>query len=310
MRFYSTSILVLLGLLCVQCAREIIIDLPEEETKVVAICHFTPGQPFRIKVSLSQSVNDGSDPAPPSNVDVSVSKEGFFLDKLFMKGSGKNLYWVSRDTVQAGQMYSMAAKIAGIPLAEASSSAPFQIPLRPIAVRSEDVTIVDLDEGYKALRVPLSLELSNVPADKPYFAFNLTSDIDVLEYIDSIAVVDFTYENEQAGYSADGRTLSLLHNIAEPVVLINEKYWSAGVKTLNINALVYYKPNQNERPRRLYIEWRTLSEDFYRYHLSVARQGNNLPLSDPDAVYNNVGGGYGNFSGYSVSTDTIDLPFH
>ena len=57
------------------------------------------------------------------------------------------------------------------------------------------------------------------------------------------------------------------------------------------------------------MEWRTLSEEFYKYHLSVDRQGNNLPLSDPDAVYNNVSGGYGNFSGYSVRVDTIELPF-
>ncbi|MCC6283056.1 MAG: DUF4249 family protein [Saprospiraceae bacterium] len=309
MRFFFSSILVMIGLLCVQCAREVIIDLPEEETKIVAICHFTPGQPFRIKINLSQSVNDGSDPFPPSAVDVSVSKEGFFLDKLFQKGTGRNAYWESRDTVEAGVRYSMAARIAGMPLAEASSFVPQHIPIQPISVLPEEVTVVDLDEGYKALRIPLSMELSSLPPGAHYFAFNLTTDIDVLEFIDSIPVVDFTYENEQAGYSADGRTLALLHTIAEPVVLINEKYWGDGVKTLNVNALVFYRPAQNERPRRLYIEWRTLSEEFYRYHLSVARQGNNLPLSDPDAVFNNISGGYGNFSGYSVSTDTIELPF-
>ena len=309
MRFFLSSIYIMIGLLCVQCAREVIIDLPEEETKIVAICHFTPGQPFRIKINLSQSVNDGSEPFPPSDVDVSVSNKGFFLDKLFLKGTGRNAYWESRDTVQAGESYSMAARIAGLPLAEAGSSVPLHISPKPISVRPEEMAVVDLEEGYKALRIPLSLELSSLPPGKPYFAFNLTTDIDVLEYIDSIAVVDFTYENEQAGYSADGRTLALLHTIAEPVVLINEKYWSEGVRTLNINALVFYRPSLNERPRRLYIEWRTLSEEFYRYHLSVARQGNNLPLGDPDAVYNNVSGGYGNFSGYSISTDTIDLPF-
>jgi hypothetical protein len=51
-----------------------------------------------------------------------------------------------------------------------------------------------------------------------------------------------------------------------------------------------------------------LSEAFYRYHLSLARQGENLPLSDPDAVFNNVQGGLGNFSGYAVSIDTVALP--
>lgn len=308
MRVSFTFVLILTGLLLLQCAREVIIDLPEEETKIVTICHFSPGQPFRVRVNYSQPVNDGSDPVPPTDVDVSVSKGGIFLDKLFLKGSGKNIYWQSRDTVEPGQGYSMAVRIDGFPQAEASSGVPKHVRFKEVAIRPEDVTVVDLDEGYKALRIPLSLELTQFPANQPYFAFNLTTDIDVLEYIDSVAVVDFTYENEQAGYSSDGRTLSLLHNIAEPVVLINEKFWGQGVRTLNLNALVFYRPGLNERPRRLYIEWRTLSEEFYRYHLSVARQGNNLPLSDPDAVFNNINGGYGNFSGYTVSRDTIDLP--
>lgn len=308
MRVSSISILFLAGLLAVQCAREVIIDLPEEATKIVAICHFTPGQPFRIRVNYSQQVNDGSVPAPPTDVDVSVSKNGIFLDKLFRKGTGKNIYWESRDTVEPNEGYSMAVRIDGLPQAEASSDVPKHVRFTPVSVRPEDISVVDLDEGYKALRIPLSLELQHIPSRQPYFAFNLTTDIDVLEFIDSVAVVDFTYENEPAGYSSDGRTLSLLHNVAEPVVLINEKFWAQGVRTLNLNALVFYRPGLNERPRRLYIEWRTLSEEFYKYHLSVARQGNNLPLSDPDAVFNNVQGGYGNFSGYSVSVDTIDLP--
>jgi hypothetical protein len=61
-------------------------------------------------------------------------------------------------------------------------------------------------------------------------------------------------------------------------------------------------------PSKLLIEWRTLSEEFYRYHLSLSRQGNlALPFNDPDAVYNNVSGGFGNFSGYSVVYYEVSL---
>jgi hypothetical protein len=42
--------------------------------------------------------------------------------------------------------------------------------------------------------------------------------------------------------------------------------------------------------------------------LSLSRQGGNLPLTDPDAVFNNVEGGLGNFSGYSIAIDTIAIP--
>ncbi|HNG90394.1 MAG TPA: DUF4249 family protein, partial [Saprospiraceae bacterium] len=108
-------------------------------------------------------------------------------------------------------------------------------------------------------------------------------------------------------FLTDGPTLSLLHNISEPVVLVNEKYWTEDRRTLRINAFMPYMPD-SEKPTRIFVEWRTLSEEFYRYHLSVARQGSNLPLNDPDAVFNNVKGGYGNFSAYSVHMDTLVLP--
>ncbi|MFN4256749.1 MAG: DUF4249 family protein, partial [Saprospiraceae bacterium] len=83
--------------------------------------------------------------------------------------------------------------------------------------------------------------------------------------------------------------------------------WSDNDPTLSLDAIIPFQPGR-ERPTHLFVEWRTLSEEFYRYHLSLARQGGNLPLSDPDAVFNNVNNGYGNFSGYSVGHDTLLLP--
>ena len=151
------------------------------------------------------------------------------------------------------------------------------------------------------MNIPLVLKLKDLPAEKRYFAFYLKHDIEVSD--------GSVYEGLSTNYTADGRTLSLLHDIAEPAVLINEKFWSDNRDSLVLNAVIPYSPGDNEKPSRLYVEWRTLSEEFYKYHLSVDRQGNNLPLSDPDAVYNNVAGGYGNFSGYSVQVDTMILPF-
>jgi hypothetical protein len=119
--------------------------------------------------------------------------------------------------------------------------------------------------------------------------------------------VDYTEEQLPTNFLADGRTISLLHNVPEPVVLVNENYWSEDRKTLYLTARIPFDP-ETERPEKMYITWRTLSPAFYRYHLSLSRQGGNLPLTDPDAVFNNIDSGLGNFSGYSFSVDTIVLP--
>ncbi len=98
-----------------------------------------------------------------------------------------------------------------------------------------------------------------------------------------------------------------MNKIPEPITLIHANYWRDNRKTLFLDVVIPFKP-ENERPHRVFIEWRTLSAEFYNYHLSLSRQGGNLPLSDPDALYNNVENGYGNFSGFSKVIQTIELP--
>ncbi len=294
----------------VRCAREVIIDWPEEEAKIVTICHFTAGQPFKVRVSLSQPVYDTRAPIVPAKVDVTVAKEGAFLDKLFeATDDNGNLYWESRDLAEQGVPYSITVRYTEFPAAEAASSIPVFSPLEPIRIVESGIKETPLGDGRRLLSIPLTLKLKNLPPEKRFFAFYLKHDLDVGEFVDGEWVTDFTYEGLATNYAADGRSLALWHDLeAEPLVMVNEKFWSDNRDSIILDARIAYNPAEHEKPRRIYVEWRTLSEEFYKYHLSLDRQGSTLPLSDPDAVYNNVLNGYGNFSGYSVQVDTVELP--
>ncbi len=294
-------------LLLLRCAREVIIDLPEEEPKVVAICHFTEGQHFRAYISMSQPVNEGDDPDQPSAVDATLSINGAYYDLLYKeKGDGGRYYWRShlQKLPRTSVEYSFVVRVPGYPTVQSSSSIPVHRPIDPIKLMQGDAKIETLSDGSKELRIPLELYLQEAPGPEPYFAFYISDDTDVSESSDP----SDTYTIQRpTNFLADGRTISLLHNIPEPVVLINDNYWADGRRTLYLTARIPFKL-ATERPRTLYITWRTLSKEFYRYHLSLSRQGSNLPLSEPDAVYNNMIGGLGNFSGYSVSVDTVAIP--
>lgn len=309
MRPHHLLILCMTFLLLARCAREVIIDLPEEEPRVVAICHFTEGQHFRANITMSQPVNEGDDPDQPANVEATLAINGAYFDVLYrVKGDGNDYYWRSHQTKlpEPGIEYSFSVRVPGYPTVLAKSSIPVHYPIEPIVLKQGDVTIVTMGDGSKELRIPLELKLKDVPAQERYFAFYLTHDTDVYESLVP-PVLDYTEEQRPTNFLADGRTISLLHNIPEPMVLINENYWSDDRQTLYLTARIPIKL-ETERPRQLYITWRTLSKEFYRYHLSVSRQGTNLPLSEPDAVYNNMEGGLGNFSGYSVRVDTVLIP--
>ena len=303
-----TLLFIALGLF--RCAREVIIDLPDEEPRVVAICHFTEGQHFRANISMSQAVNEGQDPEQPSNVEATLSINGAYYDVLYrVKGDGNDYYWRSHQAklAEPGIEYALSVRVPGYTSVMAKSSIPQHYSLSPIVLHSEELYVETRNDGSKELRIPLELQLQNLPENERYFAFYLTHDTDV--YDDSVVPAEFDHSEEQkpTNFLADGRTISLLHNIPEPVVLINENYWADNRKTLYLTARIPFNPS-TDRVTKLYVTWRTLSPEFYKYHPSLSRQSGNIPLSDPDAVYNNMEGGLGNFSGYSVSVDTIDIP--
>jgi len=290
-----------------QCAREITIDLPEESPKLVVISHFTPHEPFRVKVTVSQPVYGNSVPTTPEIADVSISKNGLFIDKLFRAfTTSGSLYWQSRDTADPGQVYSMVVRVPGYPTVETSSKVPIYVGLEPIHVSIKSIDTVKYSDTRYELRIPIQLQVKNLPTQNQFFAFRLSHEIGVYDYSEAPPDLLYTSTSDSTFFLADGRTLSLLYNIAEPAVLINQNYWNENRNALNLVARIAFNPKE-EQPRQLFIEWRTLSEAFYRYHLSLARQGSSVPLSEPDAVYNNINGGYGNFSGYSSATYTVDL---
>ncbi len=302
-RLFLINVFLLIGLLAVRCAREVIIDLPEEPSKIVAVGKFTNNDTFQVRVTLTQPIYDPGEVQAPADANVTVAKGGELYARLYRQKTSEGVFWKSRKPAEPNVEYTLNVQIGGYPLTSATSSVPQHIGIKPISLEHSEIVTEQLSDGHQQLRIPLALQLST-PNTEPapenlYFAFNLTSDIDA---------GGFTIEQQQAYFAVDGRTLSLLHNIPENVVLINEKYWSEGVRTLYLDALIPFKPGEDQSPVRLYVEWLTLSEEFYRYHLSVARQGSNLPLSEPDAVFNNVVNGYGNFSGYSTRTQVIDLP--
>ncbi len=302
-RLFLINILLIIGLLALRCAREVIVVLPEEPSKIVAVGKFTTNDTFQVRVTLTQPIYDPGEVQAPADANVTIAKEGELYARLFRQTTSEGIYWKGKKPAEANVEYTLNVQIGGYPLTSATSSVPKHLDIKPISINQSEITTENLSDGHQQLRIPLVLQLAAPPvsefSERPYFAFNLTSDIDA---------GGFTIERQQAYFAADGRTLSLLHNIPENVVLVNEKYWSDGQRALHLDVLIPFKPAEEQYPVRLYVEWLTLSEEFYRYHLSVARQGSNLPLSEPDAVFNNVVNGYGNFSGYSTITQIIELP--
>jgi hypothetical protein len=61
---------------------------------------------------------------------------------------------------------------------------------------------------------------------------------------------------------------------------------------------------------RVFVELRTITSEYYKYHSTLARQliVRQDPFAEPVTIYNNIEGGYGNFSGFSPDVLSSNLP--
>jgi hypothetical protein len=67
---------------------------------------------------------------------------------------------------------------------------------------------------------------------------------------------------------------------------------------------------ENQGLKRVYAELRTISAEYYKYQSSLARQIiiRQDPFAEPISIYNNIQGGYGNFSGFNPYISSSGLP--
>jgi hypothetical protein len=286
------------------CVQEVIIDLPESPPMLVAVSHFKPGEPFYVRVTRTQSIYaDQTAAEVPDPLDVSVSTGGQFLDKLRKVVIQGKTYWESRDLVQPGVTYKLTVRKPGMGLLTAEGHAPHHVPLKPVVVSGTNIEEFTLVDGTHARRIPLELRLAQLPDKNRYFGFAIRHQ--------TYATPDGSgpqlggeLQMENTFFSTDGRTSALLYPIAEPIILVDESFWNGPDPVIRLDLIIPIR-SEMEAPRLVTVEWRTLSEDFYRYHLSLTRQINTPPLSAPDAIYNNVRNGFGTFSGYAAKIDTV-----
>ncbi len=288
------SLLLLIEVLaCSSCVELVELDLPKEVPRVVITGHFTADEPVSVFIGLSQSLsgsNVGSE--LPSEGDVTLAADGVFLNRLALKTlpDGRR-FWQGRDLLRPGVRYTITARFPGFETAQASDSIPVGVSAVSLRIKADSIRYIsDTTNGTWIMRVPIRITIEDLPEQRRYFAFGLQSELSSEGSSTGSSV--FATVN----FLANGRTLALTYGTPEGMFVLNENYWNDGRNTLDLEAVIPYRPTE-EKPRRLLLEWRTLSEAYYRYHVSLASQGG--ALNDPDALFNNVQGGYGTFSAFA-----------
>lgn len=282
--------------ICVSCAEDALIDYDHVKPRIVIQSQLSPDSSFSIYVGSSLTATDPGEYQIPEGVTVSLVD---VTDPL--RGEVINVYpendrFVAPQKLpKVGHSYKIFVGAPGYTIAEAITRIPEPVHLDVQSSSIRDLKVRTSDASPDKKNVSYKLNVVFAPHEHRYFHFNFfqtttinhgsVSQPDLREYV---YTVNPQFPDEDGYY---------LHH--ETGVLVDVVATNGGHR-LEFE-FVDYTLAEIEELGDLFIEVRSVSEEYYQYFTSLSRQliSRDDPFAEPIAVYNNVHEGFGNFSGFS-----------
>lgn len=294
------------GLLLVlsACNSEIILPIADPEQKLALLGTFSPNSPMYVEVSLVQSVLDSLPADQPLDARVSLFADNNLVGICPPQYDSVSTrwYWICDVLPQSDVRYRVEVEAPGRPMVQAADQLP------PVDDNPEfwvDTAHIKVESSQWQVPVHIRIPSSANYVSHPWFMFNFDAQIGVFEQVDSSWKLTELHAwpiliNSTASQSG------FLNRSINNYILIQSNFWkTTNPQTIDLT-ITFPFTSPAVRPHSLIGKWRTLSETGYKYYTSVNRQINyDNPISSPDALYNNVVGGWGNFSGFREFRDTI-----
>lgn len=270
--------------------------------KLTIISHLSPDNSTdqRVYVYASQTPTDSSHFYTPDDlvVDVTESASGVHsesdvtirLDTTYT--NGKLYFTFPIGFVKAGYRYSITAFAPGFDIVQATTVIPKPSTITNLSIRDVLIEQSEAHEFKKIIRYKLVFNIDHFESNRYYH---------LVFYNQYKGLEDLYLVNPQP---SDNQPFIQHHDYG---VLVDRKDLNEGEPlTFEFQDWVV----NNHDLIRVYVELRTITQDYYKYHSSLARQLSIRPdpFAEPVFIFNNIEGGYGNFSGFSPNISSSDLP--
>jgi len=288
-------------LVCVGCTTNILIPIPETDAQLVLVGSFSPDAPIQVRVSTLQTVQDTLAPDFPVDATVLLYADDNYVDQLELALDSVSNQWMYQSTVKPvqGVGYRVVVQAPGYPELWAADALP---PSGPAPVFVVDTANIEKTSTDWTFQVQAQLPASN---NHRWYMFGLAGVVGVYEQINDTWELQ-AYQEWPLLVNTNPGTSGYVYLAANYFALVQEDFWSKSEdRTLSLTVEMPFL-SEPVRPHAVILVWRSISEAGYRFYSSVNRQGDyDSPIGSPDAVYNNVIGGWGNFSGYVEVRDTV-----
>ena len=284
-------------ILVAACQKELKIDIPDSEARLVLNGMLVQDSVISINVSKSQSVLNESDTLDYiENADVEVFENGSSLGKL--QHSSLGWYKLLNSSVKAGTEYRFVVSISGRNIVESTTEVPFSE-----STITTSTTLSNNQWGDKEYL--LNIKINDKANSVNYYSFETRlrfwssyTDSDTGELLTD----DFLAESYF--YSEDPAIISS-RNISE--IAISDNFFDG--RSYNFTGqfrVHYYGPDS----MRIYTDFKEISKSYYLYlsSLSLYYDAQENPLAEPVQIYTNVKGGLGLVASSTLKIDSITVP--
>lgn len=299
MKIRTTSIIftlpLWLSLILLGC--EASIDFPTHvEPKLSIIGQVAPvgwWEEQRIYVYTSTALSDSSDFLPPANLEVFLTANSDTTIQLSSESSdGKDYFVFPEGFIKSGNRYTIRASAPGLETVKASTIIPSPSTVTDLSIKTISIEPSELNDFKKNVRYTLQFKITHLPGNRYYHLVFYNEFIGLANAV----LVDPKLSDNQP----------FIHHYAYGVLMDRNNLKDDQLLAFNFVDIVV----EDHDLKKINVELRSVSAEYYKYHTSLARQLNSRDdiFGEPVTLFNNIQGGYGNFSGFARSLASSELP--
>ena len=280
------------------CTRPTDLDFPQHQSRLVLHGFTAVGDTFKVSLDLTLSFEEPVPIIPNYIRDavVLLYEDGQLRDTL-KYNLQEERYISSFVKAVSGRSYKVEALVQGHEKVEAVALAPQAVPVRSLT-RSRSTRNIFTGTPLDDIKFTIA-----DPAGPNFY-------LATLNYIGGSFCV-YTSDPAIERYTQDVVPFDQSSCINNNELLFTDKSFNGTVRELTVSAESDHMKtftDNNGNARRPYLKLYHINEDFYRYLRDGANSDFNddlLTISEPVRVKGNVKGGYGLFTVFTATTDTI-----
>jgi hypothetical protein len=293
----NISVLTGLIFLLLSCERDVTIELKPHTPSLVVHAYIEAGNVFEIAIGKTTSVSYISTVNGNfvENATVVLYEDGAVIDTLDFDASVSR--YKSADTAYAGKTYRVVVEAPGFTTAEATSIVPALVNTTLVSYTKD--ARVDIDGN---LLNDIVFRIIDPATPKDHYFVEIGS-----YFYNSFCV--YTYDASVEEFQGGVDPFEVGSCISNDEILISDRIFNGTSKEITLSAASYALEDISSGPGRNppYLKKYHITEDFYKYikdgiNIDIV-EGN--PFVEPHIAGGNVRNGYGLFTIYSVTTDTL-----